>query len=54
MNKPSFDTFCNFMYSQYTKEKFQWNEIDVKNKDTYIFDNAAFLEQQYKTRMKAN
>ena len=51
MDKSSFDLFCNFMYNRYRKEKFQWNEIDVKNKGTYIFDNTTFLEQQYKTKV---
>lgn len=46
----SFDLFCTFMYNQYLKEKHEWDETDIKDKNTYISDNSEFLDQNYKSR----
>tara|TARA_R110000737_G_scaffold154242_1_gene183436 strand:+ start:3174 stop:3371 length:198 start_codon:yes stop_codon:yes gene_type:complete len=46
----SFEVFCNFKYQDYLKEKYNWGEKDIKDKDTYLCDNADFLRKKYKSR----
>ena len=46
----SFDSFCNFMYKDYIKEKHDWGETDIKDRDSYFCDNADYLRQKYKSQ----
>jgi|TARA_A100000172_G_scaffold55225_1_gene35400 hypothetical protein len=38
------------MYNDYIKEKHDWGETDIKDKDTYFCDNADYLRQKYKSQ----
>ena len=48
MANKDFDSFCDYMYSEYIQEKHREQEDDIKSKEDYIQNNKSFLQEKFK------